>query len=145
MAKPSPAASPRGSSGGISAARGLFKTLSYDPINDFAGITVFNEGTLLLVAGPEEKGIPIPQLIAKIRANPIKYSLGGPNVTSQVFHKLFTNATKADITYVPYKDSGQMVADLIPALKLFTMKNTEYAQVRNAIYDEKNTWWNQHT
>ena len=102
-----------GSSGGISGARGIFKSLSYDPINDFAGITVFNEGTLLLVAGPEEKGVPVAQLIAKIRANPAKYSLGGPNVTSQVFHKLLTNATKADITYVPYKDSGQMVADLI--------------------------------
>lgn len=102
-----------GTSSGISGARGLYKSLPYDPINDFAGITIFSEGTLLLVAGPEEKGVPIPQLIAKIRANPAKYPMGGPNVTALVFHKLIANSAKLDNTYVPYKDSGQMVADLM--------------------------------
>jgi len=102
-----------GSSSGISGARGLYKSLPYDPSNDFAGITIFSEGSLLLVAGPEEKGVTIPQLIAKIRANPAKYSMGGPNVTALVFHKLIANNAKLDNTYVPYKDSGQMVADLL--------------------------------
>lgn len=102
-----------GTNSGISGARGLYKSLAYDPINDFAGITIFSEGTLLLVAGPEEKGVPIPQLIAKIRANPAKYPMGGPNVTALVFHKLIANSAKLDNTYVPYKDSGVMVADLL--------------------------------
>ncbi len=102
-----------GSNSGISGARGIYKTLSYDPINDFAGITIYSEGSLLLVAGPEEKGFSVPQIIERIRTNPAKYSMGGPNFTAQVFHKLIANATKVDNTYVPYKDSNVMVGDLL--------------------------------
>jgi len=102
-----------GANSGTSAARGVYKSLPYDPVNDFSGITIFTEGSLILVAGPEEKGLTIAQLINKIRANPAKYSMGGPNVTALVFHKLIVNAAKVDNTYVPYKDSGQMVTDLL--------------------------------
>lgn len=102
-----------GANSGTSAARGIYKSLPYDPVNDFSGITIFTEGSLILIAGPEERGLSIVQLVNKMRANPAKYSMGGPNVTALVFHKLIANATKVSNTYVPYKDSGQMVTDLL--------------------------------
>ena len=52
---------------------GLYRKLGFDAVNDFAGITIYSEGSLLLVAGPEEKGFSIPQLIERIRANPADY------------------------------------------------------------------------
>ena len=39
----------------------MFKALPYDPINDFAGITIFQEGYFMLVTRPEDKGLTLAQ------------------------------------------------------------------------------------
>ena len=88
----------------------------YDPIRDFAPISLVGITPLVLVVNAEK--VPaktIPEFVAYLKANPDKLSYGssGSGSSLQLGMELFLLKTGTRMTHVPYKGSAPMVADLI--------------------------------
>jgi len=98
---------------GLSAARTLFKNLSYDPINDFAGIILAQEAYFAVMVRNEEKDTPLPAFLAKMRADPVRYSLGGASSTQEILNKMIESSGKLSHTYVRYTNPATMISDLL--------------------------------
>lgn len=98
---------------GISAARALFKSLPYDPMNDFAGIIIAQESYFALMVRNEEKGVSLPAFLEKIRKNPEKYPIGGASSTQEILNKMMEGAGKLSHTYARYANPAPMVSDLL--------------------------------
>ena len=88
----------------------------YDPVKDFAAITMVGITPLILVVNP--KNVPartLPEFIAHLKANPGKLSYGssGAGSSLHVGMELFMQKTGTSMVHVPYKGSAPMMTDLV--------------------------------
>ena len=94
---------------------GLPKKLSYDALNDFAGVALVAAAPLVLVIHP---GLPVKsvsELIDLARAKPGELNFGssGSGGTSHLAGELLKRMGKINLTHVPYKGAPQALADVI--------------------------------
>ncbi len=101
-----------GTTSGIAAAPGMVKSLSYDPIRDFSGITVIGEQYTVLLTRGEFKELSFPQFLERIRKNPERFAIAGQSASYQILNQMMTDAAKLTHTYVPYAEVGRMMNDL---------------------------------
>ena len=88
----------------------------YDPVKDFAAITVFAYSSTSIVTHPSVPARTLKELIDYAKANPRKLSYGsaGNGSITNLAGELFKlRAGGLDIVHVPYKGIGQGVTDLI--------------------------------
>ena len=88
----------------------------YDPVNDFAAITMVGITPLILVVNP--KKVPartLAEFIAYLKVNPGKLSYGSSGAGSalHVGMELFMQKTGTSMVHVPYKGSAPMMTDLL--------------------------------
>lgn len=93
----------------------LYRHLPYDPMKDFAPVTLAVSLPFLLVV---PTGLPVRsvhELIAAARAEPgrLTYASIGEGTMQQLAAELFKSMTHTQILHVPYKGTGQYVPDLI--------------------------------
>lgn len=91
----------------------LMKSVSYDPIKDFAPITRVGNYTFVLAV---HAGVPVnsvKELITLAKAEPGKHSFASGNSTGIVSGERFKTLTKTDIFHVPYKSSPGALNDLL--------------------------------
>lgn len=100
-------------SSATAAARALFKSVPYDPVNDLAAVILYQEVYFTLLASPEEKGSTLAQFIDKMKRVPAKNSIGGAGSTTEILSKMVDTAAKTGHTYVRYNNSGVMLTDVI--------------------------------
>jgi tripartite-type tricarboxylate transporter receptor subunit TctC len=93
----------------------LYRTLAYDAIRDFAPITQFGDLPLILVVHPSLPVKSVKDLIALARARPgqLSYASSGVGGTTHMTAEIFRMMAKVDILHVPYKGSGQAMADIV--------------------------------
>jgi tripartite-type tricarboxylate transporter receptor subunit TctC len=94
----------------------LYKTLPYDPINDFVPITPTAKtvSVLTVAASGANGGLrTVPELIAAAKAQPGKLSYGAGTITAQLMGHLFNRAAGVDILYVPFKGTPETVNGLL--------------------------------
>lgn len=84
----------------------LYSKLPYDPVKDFAPITVFGFGGIYLMADNAKGPSSIQDLVQFARANPGKLNVGGGTIISQLAFEVFKRRLNLDIAYVPYKGSA---------------------------------------
>lgn len=93
----------------------LFSKLPYDPIKDFAPVTLAGSIPLLIVAQSSLGIGSLKDLVAYAKANPGKLTYGSAGIGS--IHHISMESVKAalglDIVHVPYKGSGQAVPAFI--------------------------------
>jgi tripartite-type tricarboxylate transporter receptor subunit TctC len=84
---------------------GLTAKLPYDPIRDFAPITVAAASPYLLVANPNVEAKSVKELIALAKAQPgkLNYASGGIGSAQHLVTELFRMMAGIDIVHVPYK------------------------------------------
>lgn len=94
---------------------GLYKKLPYDPDKDLTPISRVAEVPHILSVTPSLPARSTAELVALLKANPDKYSFGssGTASTPQVAGMEFMNRTGTQLLHVPYKGSGQSVADTV--------------------------------
>lgn len=109
---------------------GMFKKLPYEPIRDFEPVTMLGTIPLILVVNPAVPAKTLGELLAHMRSNPGKLSIGYGTGAAQVTAELLKAQSKADLLLVPYKSnplalqaviSGEihmMVTDPGPSLPL---------------------------
>jgi tripartite-type tricarboxylate transporter receptor subunit TctC len=84
---------------------GLTPKLPYDPIRDFAPITVASASPYLLVLHPGVEAKSVKDLVALAKANPgkLNYASGGLGSAQHLVTELFRLMAGIDIVHVPYK------------------------------------------
>lgn len=92
----------------------LFK-VPYDPVRDFAPITLVGSAPHVLVVHPSVEARSVRELIALAKAQPgkLKFPSAGNGTPPHLAGEIFKMMTGVDMQHVPYKGSGQSVADLV--------------------------------
>jgi tripartite-type tricarboxylate transporter receptor subunit TctC len=97
----------------LSAAPSLNKTLAYDPIKDFAGITRIGSFTMMIAVNAQTPVKSISELIAYAKANPGKLSYASGNTAGIIAGETFKKWAGVDILHVPYKTVPPALNDVI--------------------------------
>jgi tripartite-type tricarboxylate transporter receptor subunit TctC len=112
----------------------LYSRLPYDPIKDFAPITMLATLPNMLIVHPSVNVNSVREFVELLKANPNKYSFGSAgNGTSQhISGELFKIMTGTQMQHVPYKGSGPMIPDLLAGNIQLSFENitTAYPQVK---------------
>jgi len=95
--------------------RALVPKLPFDPIKDFAPITMAVRAPVVLVASPTLPVKTFPELLAYVRARPdsLAYASAGNGSNVHVFANWFTDATGLRMAHAPYKGSAAAHIDLV--------------------------------
>jgi tripartite-type tricarboxylate transporter receptor subunit TctC len=93
----------------------LYKNLPYDPILDFAPITLTAWGALVLVAHPSQKPSTVAELVTAAKANPRTLAYGSPGVGTphHLSMALVEAMTGIELLHVPYRGTAGAVQDLL--------------------------------
>jgi tripartite-type tricarboxylate transporter receptor subunit TctC len=99
----------------LAIARALYPKLAYDPLRDFAPITLITTSENVVVVHPTVRVEAMKELIAYARANPRKLNYGssGNGTTTHLGGAMFCSMAKVEMTHVPYKGSIPMLTDLL--------------------------------
>jgi len=91
------------------------RKLGYDPVRDFAPVSLIASTPNLLLVHPSLPVKNIKELIALLKSQPGKYSFGssGTGTSPYLAMELFKAETATQINHVPYKGSSQAVVDLL--------------------------------
>ena len=91
------------------------KSLPYDPVKDFAPVSMLFTSPLYLVVHPSVPAKSVQELIAAARARPGKYTFAsiGAGSSLHLAGEMFRTRAKVDIVHVPYKGSAPAITDLI--------------------------------
>jgi len=89
----------------------LYARVPYDPVKDFAPVTLVAASPNVVVVNPSVPAKTIPELVQVIRDNPGKYSYAGPGVgsTPHLSGELFRLAFNLDLTHVPFTGAGPAI------------------------------------
>jgi tripartite-type tricarboxylate transporter receptor subunit TctC len=103
-----------GSSGPYSIMPNLQKT-PYEPLKDFAPVSLICLTPFALVANPSFPAKDAREFIAEVKANPGKYTFAssGTGATAHLFAELFNAMAGLQARHVPYKGSVPALTDVI--------------------------------
>jgi tripartite-type tricarboxylate transporter receptor subunit TctC len=93
----------------------LYSKLPYDPVKDFAPVSMLALLPLVMAVNAELPARSVPELIALSRTSNLNFASSGNGGAPHMAAELFKSVTGAPITHVPYKGSGPAVADLVGA------------------------------
>ena len=93
----------------------LYAKLPFDPVKDFAPITLLAVAPNILVAHPSVPVKNVRELVAYAKANPQKVNYASAAVASlgHLAGELLNSSAGIQMQHVPYKGSGQAVIDLL--------------------------------
>ena len=89
----------------------LYAKVPYDPVKDFAPVTLVAVSPNVVVVNPQVAAKTLPELVQLVRDNPGKYSFAGPGVgsTPHLGGELFRLAFQLDLVHVPFTGAGPAI------------------------------------
>jgi len=111
------------SSGPLSIMPNLQKT-PYEPLKDFAPISLIAATPFALVVAPSFPANNAREFIAVIKADPDKYtfSSSGTGATAHLFTELFNSMAQIQARHVPYKGTAAAITDIINGQVTYTVE-----------------------
>jgi tripartite-type tricarboxylate transporter receptor subunit TctC len=93
----------------------IYKKLPFDPIADFAPITLYAESQTILVVHPGLPARTVAELIALAKSRPGELNFGstGTGGLSHLAGELFKSMAGVQMTHIPYKGTGPAQTDLL--------------------------------
>lgn len=93
----------------------LYPDNPYDPLQDFAPVTLVATMPNLLVVNPSVPAKNVRELIALARAKPgaLAFASAGSGTTQHLSGELFKKMAGVDMLHIPYKGNAPAVADLV--------------------------------
>ena len=93
----------------------LYKKVPYDPVRDFAPITLAATAPNILVVNPKLPIKSVAELIAAAKTAPGKLTYGTPGIgtSPHLCMELFKSMAGVDLQHVPYKGTAAAVMDII--------------------------------
>jgi tripartite-type tricarboxylate transporter receptor subunit TctC len=100
---------------GITILPHLNKHLPYDPLKDFAPVTLAASSPYVLVVHPKLAATTVAQFIALAKARPgeLNYASSGNGASTHLAGLLFCQMAGVKMVHIPYKGSGPATTDLI--------------------------------
>lgn len=97
---------------------GLYKSIPYNAVTDFAPVTRIASGPYVLVVHPSLGVNSIRELVALAKAQPgkIDFASSGNGSAQHLVGALFASMAGVNINHVPYKGSGPATADMISGI-----------------------------
>ena len=96
--------------------RSLYRSLSYDPVADFAPVAQLSSFALFMLASNALPAKSVKEFIAYAAANKGRITLASPGVgtTPHLAGELFKRMAGIEMTHVPYRGAASAINDLIP-------------------------------
>lgn len=96
-------------------APGVMSKAPYDPVRDFAPVTLVGAATVMLVTHPSVPAASVSELIALAKAKPelLTFASSGTGGVSHMIGEYFKSRAGIEMLHVPYKGDTPMIADLI--------------------------------
>jgi len=93
----------------------LYKKIGYDPVKDFAPITIIGTQANILYVHPSVPAQSLAELVALAKANPgkLNFASGGHGTAGHLAGELFKTEAKIDIVHVAYKGTGPALQDVL--------------------------------
>jgi tripartite-type tricarboxylate transporter receptor subunit TctC len=93
----------------------LFSRMPFDPVRDFAPVSLALEAEGLLALHPSVPAQNVAELIALARSKPggLTYASAGAGTASHLAGELFKAMAKVDMLHVPYKGNVPAITDLL--------------------------------
>jgi len=91
----------------------LYKSLSYDPVGDFAPLTLLGKGGQIMVVHPKSSVHSVADFIAQAKQNPGKLSFGSGSSSSRIAGELLQQMANIELLHVPYKSNPLALNDLL--------------------------------
>jgi tripartite-type tricarboxylate transporter receptor subunit TctC len=103
------------SAAGLAVNRYLFESINYDPLADFAPVTLICLFPNVLVVPNSSPLRSVGDLVAKARSDPGKLTFASPGHGSSphMSAELFKYMAKVDLTHVPYRGASPAYTDVI--------------------------------
>jgi tripartite-type tricarboxylate transporter receptor subunit TctC len=100
---------------GTAISKGLFKNLPFDPVKDFAPVSLVAFFDIVIVTGADSKYQTLGDLLAAARANPGKLNVGtiNPGSTQNLSAELFKSTAGIDVAIVPFRTSPEAATALM--------------------------------
>ena len=91
------------------------KKMPYDPVKDFAPVSMLYFSPMYLVVNPAVPAQSVKELVALAKAQPGKLSFAsiGQGGSIHLAGEMFKSMAGVDITHIPYKGSGPALTDII--------------------------------
>ncbi|HKA44444.1 MAG TPA: tripartite tricarboxylate transporter substrate binding protein [Burkholderiales bacterium] len=99
----------------FSSSPSLFSRLPYDPVKDFAPVSLLASSPVALVVHPSVPARTLKELLAlaKIRPRDFNFAMGGLGTGTHMGVAQFKAVTGIDIVAIPYKGGGPASADVL--------------------------------
>jgi tripartite-type tricarboxylate transporter receptor subunit TctC len=93
----------------------LYAKLQYDPVKDFAPVTVIAAAPHVLIVHPSFPANNLKEFVALVRANPGKYSYAsaGTGQSSHLAGELFKLAAGLDLVHVPFNGASPAMMSVV--------------------------------
>jgi tripartite-type tricarboxylate transporter receptor subunit TctC len=93
----------------------LYRSLSYDPVRDFAPVTLVAMVPNVLVVGPAIPSRSVAEFVALAKSKPGKldYGSGGNGSAAHLAMEYFKLKAGVDLQHVPYKGTAPALTDLL--------------------------------
>jgi tripartite-type tricarboxylate transporter receptor subunit TctC len=104
-----------GSSGTISSAPAVFKTITYDPLKDFTAVGAIQYVPMVLTAAPKTPAATYAEFVAyvKTKGAPVSIASAGSGSSNHLAIELLIRQAKLPLLHIPYKGSGPAITDLL--------------------------------
>ena len=110
----------------------VVKKMPYDPVNDFAPVSLLAVTPYVVVVNPEVPAKTLAELIALAKSKPDTLAFGsaGSGTTPHLAGELFSTMTGVKMRHIPYKGSGPMVNDLLGGQIQLAFDNSAMSQIK---------------
>ena len=114
----------------------IYKRMPYDPVRDFAPVTIVATVPNVLVAHPSAPFRTVTELIAYAKANPgkLNFASSGAGSSIHLSGEMFKAMTETEIEHITYKGSGPAVIDMIsgqvPLMIMFDNLPSSLSQIK---------------
>ena len=100
---------------GVAINPSLYREVRYDPVRDFAAITLGISVPNILIVHPSVPAASVPELIAlaKSRAGRLTFASAGNGSSGHLALELFKQRAGVDVVHVPYKGGGPALAEVV--------------------------------
>lgn len=98
-----------GSNSTLAVNAALFKALPYDPLGDFAPLTMMMRAPAVVVVAADSPYRDLQALVADARARPGKVNFGAGSAGYQLMGELLNDVARVQTTHVPFKGAGEVV------------------------------------
>ena len=91
----------------------LYKKLPYDPVKDFAPVSLLGKGGQIMIVNNNVPAKTVAEFLALAKKSPGKLTFGSGSSSSRIAGELLQQMAAIQILHVPYKSNPLAITDLL--------------------------------